>query len=118
VNPIAIISAIRARGVRLIPDGSRILLDPGGKLPDHLRERFEGSLVEVMRLLRAEARLCSACGEPITAPPGTIPFARKTEGGDLLHGPCWAKSFEAEFPATSPNAHHPAGPSDGPRGAA
>ena len=110
-----LISACHAAGVNLVPNGELILLQPPGKLPVDLRAKIKAAKPEVLRLLRARAGLCSACGQPVTAPPGTIPFARRTQAGDLLHGRCWLMSYAAE---PVPALARQDGPDDQPRGAA
>ena len=115
MTPHALIAACRAAGVELEPDGDLILLDPPGKLPDDLRTAVKAAKPLVLRLLRARAGRCSACGAPVAAPPGCIPFARRTSAGDLLHGVCWLMSYAAE---PVPALARQDGPDDQPRGAA
>jgi hypothetical protein len=113
VTPAALLAEVQGLGVSLTtPDGKRLVATPKGKLPPDLRAELSAHKAEVVAYLAAESPLmlpeppkrgryvpsapiptvCSWCGEPVTAPPGTLPLARRTVCGDLLHAACYAAS--------------------------
>ena len=113
MSPVVVLAAARAAGVNIrVISGRRLVAEPAAKLTDDLRAQIRGAKEAIVDLLLADAApvlaepprrgryapeppiptVCSWCGEPVTTPPGTLPLARRTACGDLLHAECWAAS--------------------------
>ena len=109
-------------GVALrVISGGRLVAEPASKLNGGLREAIRASKAEIVAHLLATAApdlpkppkrgryvpsapiptVCSWCSQPVTTPPGTLPLARRTACGDLLHPACYAASTR------DPGGHQP-----------
>ena len=121
----AILEAAATLGVGLrVISGYRLLAEPASRLTDELRAEIRARKPEIVDFLLAQAHpelpvppkrgryvpsppiptVCSWCRIPVTTPPGTLPLARRTACGDLLHAKCWAESTR------DPGGHQPATP--------
>lgn len=112
MNPADLVSHVRGLGVVLRADGELLRFRPAEKVTPALRAQLLAAKPDVLAYLAAETlpmlpepprrgryvpsrpipTVCSWCGEPVTTPPGTLPLARRTVCGDLLHAACWAAS--------------------------
>jgi hypothetical protein len=110
-------------GFRVI-SGNRLVAEPASRLIDELRAEIRAHKTEIVDYLLEQAptelpeptkrgryvpnaptpTVCSWCAEPVTTPPGTLPLARRTASGDLLHAACWTASTRA------PGGHQPKTP--------
>lgn len=108
-----VLCAARAAGLSIrVISGRRLVAEPAAKLTDEPRALIRGAKEQIVDLLLADAApelpepprrgryvpeppvptVCSWCGSTVNTPPGTLPLARRTASGDLLHAACWTAS--------------------------